>query len=120
MCKKVSNSKEDQEHMVLTLGGDQKPSWRRIEGTTRNYCPLTKGSCINGFVYYGAWTPIRFMDRVVVCFDVRSEKLSFIELPSRNNIDWEGTSALIDYKGKLANVNVHLSRDGVFYEFDIW
>ena len=41
MCKIVSTSGEYQEHMVLTLGDDKKPSWRHIEGTTMDNIPFT-------------------------------------------------------------------------------
>ena len=57
MCKIVSTSGEYQEHMVLTLGDDKKPSWRHIEGTTMDNIPFTlwqresvsMGFCIMAF-----------------------------------------------------------------------
>ncbi|KAG7593470.1 F-box associated interaction domain [Arabidopsis thaliana x Arabidopsis arenosa] len=119
MRKKVSNFEDDQEHMVLTLGGDKTPSWRHIEGITQNYHPLTKGICINGFVYYGASTPRSNLSKIIVCFDVRSERLSFIKLPSMDGIYWYSTSTLINYKGKLANVNIVNSCDK-YLVFDLW
>lgn len=125
MCKLFPNSEDDQEHMVLTLGGDQEPSWRHIEGTSRSYLPLTKGICIDGFVYYGALTPTPSKkNRVIVCFDVRSERLSFINLPAlAEHVHWGSTSTLINYKGKLANIintNACSYEDRHYNNFDLW
>ncbi|EOA14705.1 hypothetical protein CARUB_v10027982mg [Capsella rubella] len=110
LCKKMfSYPDEDQGHMVLTLGGDKTHTWRQIEGAPQNYLPRSEGICINGFVYYRAWTPDS--SRLLVCFDVRLEKLSIIKLKISC---WDdSTSALINYKGELAHVVI----GGCFLDF---
>ncbi|VVA93129.1 unnamed protein product [Arabis nemorensis] len=102
LCKTVSNLKE--EHKILTIRADRRSSWRHVEGTTLNYHPLTNTICINGFVYYGASTHLQDKSRVIVCFDVRSERLSFI-IPHwwACGIEWKLT--LTNYKGKLAIID---------------
>ncbi|CAH2034610.1 unnamed protein product [Thlaspi arvense] len=73
------------EHLVLTLKGDKtKYAWRQIQGGDNNippYSPLTMRIWINGKVYYGAWPPKQGMNPVIMCFDVRSEKITFIRAP---------------------------------------
>ncbi|EOA28426.1 hypothetical protein CARUB_v10024633mg [Capsella rubella] len=102
MCKKIfTKPDEDKDHIVLTLGGGKTHTWRQIKGPNHHYSPVTRGICMNGFVYYLAWTPD--ISRVVVCFDVRSEKLSIIKLELSASACWaDSTSALINYKGELA------------------
>ncbi|XP_010468627.2 PREDICTED: F-box protein At2g15640-like [Camelina sativa] len=73
---------------ILTLE-DGDLTWRRIK------CPIrhdikSDGVCINGVLYYLGNTS----DYVIVCFDVRSEKFTFIDV--------ERFCRLINYKGKLA------------------
>ncbi|CAA7014211.1 unnamed protein product [Microthlaspi erraticum] len=125
MCKVLPTSEDVQEHMVLTLGGgDQEPTWRHIEGTCRKYVPITKGICIDGFVYYGAMTPTPcHTDKVIVRFDVRSERLSFINLPApAKHVHWGFTSSLINYNGKLAHINNTNARsyEDRHYDFVLW
>ncbi|KAH0867812.1 hypothetical protein HID58_074834, partial [Brassica napus] len=64
------------DHKVLTLGGG---SWRHIEGTPGPYEAISVGVCVNGVIYYGARNSADFRNPVMVCFDVRTEKLSFIQ-----------------------------------------
>ncbi|XP_010521608.1 PREDICTED: putative F-box protein At1g32420 [Tarenaya hassleriana] len=78
---------------VLTLGDRE---WRRIEGVS-SHVPTIAGRCINGVLFYGT----RFGDvRVIVSFDVKSERINFITAPN----DGVGIHyrCLTDYKGKLA------------------
>ncbi|EOA28361.1 hypothetical protein CARUB_v10024565mg [Capsella rubella] len=111
LCKKMfTKPDEDEDHIVLTLGAGKTHTWRQIKGPPHHYAPLTRGICINGFVYYLAWTPD--LPRVVVCFDVRSEKLSIIKLTLSACWD-DSTSALINYKGELAYIII----DGCFLDF---
>lgn len=110
------------EHLVLTLKGDKrKYSWRQIQGNYYSippYSPVTMRVCIRGKVYYGAWTPKFGMEPVIVCFDVRSEKLTFIKAPSRDVLFWQSDSLLLEYKGKLASI-VRYPFD-IFDSFDLW
>ncbi|XP_019087731.1 PREDICTED: F-box protein At2g16450-like [Camelina sativa] len=90
-------------HRILTFraGGLR---WRKIK------CPLrhdikSDGVCINGVLYYlggdrnlSGWSQNKSQnvksDYVIVCFDVRSERFTFIYV--------ERICRLINYKGKLA------------------
>ncbi|XP_010480776.1 PREDICTED: F-box protein At1g30790-like [Camelina sativa] len=101
---------------VLTLGGGES-SWTRNRFTSPPHFTVTKSKCINGFVYYAAWTPTRTKSPVIVCFDVRYERLSFIKAPMAV-VCWEGESILIEYKAKLASVARHPHAD--FRSFDLW
>ncbi|XP_019099284.1 PREDICTED: F-box protein At1g30790-like [Camelina sativa] len=105
-------------HEVLTLGGGGGPSsWTRTKVTSPPYFAVTKSVCINGIVYYGAWSPRNRKDPVIMCFDVRFETISFIKAPLPV-VCWEGESILIEYKGKLASVARNPYAD--FRSFDLW
>ncbi|XP_010462998.1 PREDICTED: F-box protein At1g30790-like [Camelina sativa] len=103
-------------HEVLTLGGDSS-SWTRSKVTSPPYYTVTKTISINGFVFFGAWTPTRDKNPVIVCFDVRHESISFIKAPV-DVVYWEGESILIDYKGKLAAITRHPYHH--FSSFNFW
>ncbi|XP_019096787.1 PREDICTED: F-box protein At2g15640-like [Camelina sativa] len=84
-------------HKILTFEEDGDLMWRRIK------CPLrhdikSDGVCINGVLYYLAETSecahVMTSEYMIVCFDVRSEKFTFIDV--------ERFCRLINYKGKLA------------------
>ncbi|WZZ59504.1 hypothetical protein YC2023_059611 [Brassica napus] len=49
-----------------------------------------------------------------------SGKLSFIKLTRKQSINWGGTSTLINYTRKLANVTVLSHLDDIYYVFDLW
>ncbi|EOA37545.1 hypothetical protein CARUB_v10011783mg [Capsella rubella] len=109
-------------HEVIRLGGgggglEPSSSWTSYRFASPPYMAVTKSICINGFVYYAAWTPTRTTNPVIVCFDVRSERLSCIKAP-RPVVWWEGDSILIEYKGKLASIARHPYSD--FSTFDLW
>ncbi|KAL1205032.1 putative F-box protein [Cardamine amara subsp. amara] len=53
------NRNQHLEHKVLTLGVQ---GWRHIQDTISPYSPVSSGVCINGFVYYGAYSPDRPMN----------------------------------------------------------
>ncbi|XP_020869783.1 F-box only protein 12-like [Arabidopsis lyrata subsp. lyrata] len=95
------------DHYILTLGSG-KLRWRKIQ------CPFThelfEGRiCINGVLYYSAEHSDSDGRRscVLVCFDVRSEKFKFI---GARNCHYQ----LINYKGKLCEINVEYAYDGRF------
>jgi len=95
----VPSRKRNLEHKVLTLGGGGQ-GWRHIEVTNAPFSPVTVGVSIDGFVYYGAYSPTPPMNPVLVCFDVRSEKISFIKAPN-DVLQWGYEAIFIEYKGKL-------------------
>ncbi|VYS51872.1 unnamed protein product [Arabidopsis thaliana] len=80
---------------ILTLE-DGDLTWRRIK------CPVPQpgikgdGICINGVLYFLAVRRELGFDYVIVCFDVRSEKFTYIDV--------ERICRLINYKGKLAMI----------------
>ncbi|XP_019087514.1 PREDICTED: F-box protein At3g49450-like [Camelina sativa] len=92
-----------EEHQVLTLGV-RNLSWRKIECSLPHY-PISAGICINGVLYYIAdqnrTTPRPRFPKpyTVVCFDVLSEKFTFINQALDNKVEWSST--LINYTGKL-------------------
>ncbi|KAH0917880.1 hypothetical protein HID58_025540 [Brassica napus] len=100
-------------HEVIKLGGGGGGESRNMV-TSPPYSPLTNRLCINGFIYFGAWAPRPRMNPVIVCFDVRHEKISFIKMPK----DVLSYSVLIEYKGKLASVVRHQPLS--FRSFDLW
>ncbi|CAA7047063.1 unnamed protein product [Microthlaspi erraticum] len=104
-------------HEVITLGGGGVVS--RKQFTSLPHYPMTKGICINGFLYYGAWTSgLGGTTPVFVCFDVRHESLSFITTP-KDFLVWEGHLVLIEYKGKLACIVKEYPLKH-FNSFDLW
>ncbi|ESQ33804.1 hypothetical protein EUTSA_v10007869mg [Eutrema salsugineum] len=89
-------------HQVITVGARGVVE-SRSEITSPPYCSLTSGICINGFIYYGACAPTLGTTPVIVSFDVRHERLSFITAPE-DVLVWKSCSILIEYRGKLASI----------------
>lgn len=88
------SDQDSEQPRVLTLGAQE--SWRIISKTFPNHMPSRIGLCVNGILYYRA-----FLDeRVIMCFDVRTEKLDNIEFPMECSIfkDYD----IINYEGRLA------------------
>ncbi|KAJ4903402.1 F-box protein [Raphanus sativus] len=86
-------------HQVLTLGTN-KLSWRMLECCIPHYCSH-KWICINGVIYYEApdnWSSVPCM---VACFDLSSEKLSFVNFMETTSRNMPGSTTLINYNGKL-------------------
>ncbi|KAG2304869.1 hypothetical protein Bca52824_033520 [Brassica carinata] len=93
------------EGCVLTLGSAQE-SWRRIK-TKHKHCVTSYSThhvCINGVVYYKAYTDQTESVCIIMSFDVRSQELHVIKLPW-NKIG--GTGILASYEGRLACVKVN-------------
>lgn len=99
------------EHRVCTLGNSEQKQWRRINGGQPHF-PFTESVCINGFVYYRAYTRMMNPGKMVLAaFDVGREEFSFIPLP----YDWVDpgkNSVLIECDGKLGLVNYHELKHG--------
>ncbi|KAJ0239689.1 F-box domain-containing protein [Hirschfeldia incana] len=109
-------------HEVLRLGRGGVVVSRTLV-TSPPYQTITKGLCINGFIYYGASVPNQEANPVfVVCFDVRYERvLSFIPTP-KQVLFWKAFTSLIEYKGKLAVVVPNCQGLGSpsFDRFNLW
>ncbi|XP_018468804.1 F-box protein DOR-like isoform X2 [Raphanus sativus] len=89
------NSEEPQ---VLTLGL-RNLAWRKIECSISHLYLQIDWICVNGVIYYVAVLngPPRGMK--IVCFDVRSEKFSFIN--KAKDMALCSRSAIVNYKGAL-------------------
>jgi len=87
-----------QEHFVFTLSSQQK-KWRKIDITKEEdpYRHMKGGICIDGAIHYGV------LYRKIARFDVRTEKIEFIQGPEDFNAI-SCYSTLINYQGKLACV----------------
>ncbi|CAF1865826.1 hypothetical protein YC2023_055091 [Brassica napus] len=86
-------------HQVLTLG-TKNLSWRMVECCIPHNCS-DKWICISGVIYYEApdnWASMRSM---VVCFDLRSEKLSFVNFMETSSKEMPVSTTLINYNDKL-------------------
>ena len=107
-------------HEVITLGRGGVVS--RTHLTSPPYYRVTRGRCINGFMYYGAYAPWESKTPVFVCFDVRNERiLSFITTPPEVLV-WRAFTSLIEYKGKPAVVVPNCLRvsGSSFNCFNLW
>ncbi|KAL1218860.1 putative F-box protein [Cardamine amara subsp. amara] len=95
LCITMSYNRHEKPQ-VLTLGSG-KLSWRKIECSFTHYPKGDiNGICINGVLYYIAYIENSY--NKIICFDVRSEKFSFIEIQNAELL------TLINYKGKLGVV----------------
>ncbi|KAL0718649.1 hypothetical protein Bca4012_067972 [Brassica carinata] len=103
---------------VLTLGTGEL-SWRQLRCSTLHY-PLDEngicenGICIDGVLFYPAL--IQHRKHMIVCFDVRSEKFSFIGVDDVLGLPIHRYLVLINYDGKLG-VNFC---DIAYKHFELW
>ncbi|XP_010513500.1 PREDICTED: putative F-box protein At5g52620 [Camelina sativa] len=109
----ISNS-SDGEGNILTLGTG-KMSWSMIQGRLNHYRPRSGGICINGVLYYITFGNVA----KIVCFDVRYEKLSFLDADSTTRIISK-TTKLIHYKGRLGMISLYCYRRPVNFELRLW
>ncbi|XP_010473972.2 PREDICTED: F-box protein At3g61340-like [Camelina sativa] len=123
-------------HHILTLGTGKSLSWRMIKCDIPHYGAgvgpsdyghVYDGICINGVLYYLAVLSecfLRFRD--IVCFDVRSEKFSYIERAKDMEGKLESTdgelveSVLVNYKGKLAMLQRNYSSKDLYTGIKMW
>ncbi|XP_019087260.1 PREDICTED: putative F-box protein At4g38870 [Camelina sativa] len=87
------------EIMVLTLESSGSSAWRMFQGTIPPHSPLSEQLCINGVLYYQAFTGTKLNECAIMSFDVRSEKIDLIKGPCSN---FRSFSKLTTYEGKLA------------------
>ncbi|CAA7061258.1 unnamed protein product [Microthlaspi erraticum] len=88
----------DGEFRILTLG-TAKLSWKKIQCPSTHKTSSLRGICIDGVLYYIAYDET-FYKKMIVCFDVRSERFKFLE--GEDLYD-----QLINYKGKLGACKVY-------------
>ncbi|CAH8338668.1 unnamed protein product [Eruca vesicaria subsp. sativa] len=95
-----------EEILVLTLrSSTHQDSWRTMMNIQDNYIiphhsPVSDELCINGVLYYQAFTGTKLNESAIMSFDVRSEKLAIIKGPCT----FRTFSKLTSYEGKLAVV----------------
>ncbi|KAL0873574.1 hypothetical protein Bca101_023279 [Brassica carinata] len=90
----------DNTHRVLTLGPGKR-FWRPVEHKFHFVKNPNKSReiCINGVLYFGAWFE---RSSTIVCFNVGSEKFSFIYTYEDMSRSYYGDYlTLFNYKGKL-------------------
>ncbi|KAF8114957.1 hypothetical protein N665_0030s0006 [Sinapis alba] len=98
LCMTSSDYERPNTHQVLTLESGKRV-WRKVEDKFH----FVKGSrirgeiCINGVLYFGASFG---QSSRIVCFDVTSEKFSFIKTDEDMALGYP-CSTLFNYKGKL-------------------
>lgn len=90
------------EYRILTLG-TQKLSWRRKECCVP-HCPVHNEICINGLLYYRANGDGFTKATMIVCFDFRSEKFSFMKVTENFSRAVDHKATLINYNGKLGSL----------------
>ncbi|KAF8104887.1 hypothetical protein N665_0166s0068 [Sinapis alba] len=118
-CERPYSQKAEQ-HQVLTLGTG-KMNWRMIECSVTHY-PQSQDSeiCIDGVLYYLAVGSGSWKTSMMVCFEIRFEKLKFIVDEAFKDI--KSPSTLINYKGKLGILHPNASgfMDGISSGFVLW
>ncbi|WZZ55039.1 hypothetical protein YC2023_055146 [Brassica napus] len=82
-------------HQVLTLGTN-KLSWRFVECCIP-HLSSSKWMCISGVLYYAAAAYSSYERTMVACFDLRSEKFSFVNFSRA----MPSSTTLVNYNGKL-------------------
>lgn len=87
---------------VFTLGTKPK-SWRPINGSVP-HGTRSNGLCVDGFVYYIAYTGTGWMQLSLMRFDLKSEKIDvFARVSEDIRAFWrQGPLTLINYHGKVA------------------
>ncbi|XP_023633388.1 LOW QUALITY PROTEIN: putative F-box protein At5g52620 [Capsella rubella] len=118
---KITYSRYGSEEQVLTLG-TRKVSWRKVQCPVIHYPPIKEGKCINGVLYY--ITAFHYQYKVVKigCFDVRYERLRFLEEDSttRNISCCSSPIKLINYKGKLGVISWNWDSIRRVFELCLW
>ncbi|XP_010507748.1 PREDICTED: F-box/LRR-repeat protein At3g03360-like [Camelina sativa] len=108
---KRSRTDIKQEHLVLTvLGSRSQPrSWRRVENPPGEpYTDVQGGICINGSIYYGVGDTKKIAE-----FDLRSERMMFINAPAKDDIkSWN----FINHQGELGVIKC----DYLYNEMRVW
>ncbi|CAN6996768.1 unnamed protein product [Brassica rapa subsp. trilocularis] len=105
------------DHQVLTLRGSGKMTWRKAECGIPHFPPNPDFVCIRGVLYYAARASSG--GYMIVCFDVISEKYSFVKFTEREKY----FATLINFQGKLASLMVHpnpLFISGTSKSFEMW
>ncbi|EOA34872.1 hypothetical protein CARUB_v10022454mg [Capsella rubella] len=106
-------SEPSEKYQVYTVGSREE-SWRRIK-CKRDHQPYTEGLFKGEALYYGAHDT-NSNKSLVMCFNLRSETFSVIELPNQVNFFRRGWD-LVNYYGKVALSIIDNQDNGVL---SIW
>ncbi|VYS62331.1 unnamed protein product [Arabidopsis thaliana] len=102
------------QHQVFPLGVKKKP-WRMIDYTTP-HGPVLNSVCIDGVLYYVAFTGEDLSQLSLMRFDLGSEKLDlFTSLPADFPAAFLHGFTLMRYKGKVA-----LATKTLFIGIEVW
>ncbi|KAL9286449.1 F-box protein [Arabidopsis thaliana] len=102
------------QHQVFTLGVKKKP-WRMTDYTTP-HGPVLNSVCIDGVLYYVAFTGEDLSQLSLMRFDLGSEKLDlFTSLPADFPAAFLHGFTLMRYKGKVA-----LATKTLFNGIEVW
>ncbi|EFH48863.1 hypothetical protein ARALYDRAFT_489981 [Arabidopsis lyrata subsp. lyrata] len=102
------------QHQVVTLGIEKK-QWRMIDYRTP-HGPVLNSVCIDGVIYYVAFTGTDLSQLSLMRFDLGSEKLDlFTSLSADFPAAFLHGFNLMSYKGKVA-----LATKTSFNEFEVW
>uniref|UniRef100_A0A0D3C2W9 F-box associated beta-propeller type 3 domain-containing protein n=1 Tax=Brassica oleracea var. oleracea TaxID=109376 RepID=A0A0D3C2W9_BRAOL len=93
--------------------------WSRVSGVSN---VARKWICISGVIYYAASSHSYSLISMVACFDLRSEKLSFIKFMETFSKEMHHSATIVNYNGKLGLL---MSRDfGLVHRanasFELW
>ncbi|RID66831.1 hypothetical protein BRARA_D01946 [Brassica rapa] len=100
-------------HHVLTLG-TKKLTWRLVECCIPHRSS-SKWICISGVLYYTATEG--YWSSMVVCFDLNSEKFTFVNFMKASGKEMHGSTTLINYNGKLGLL---MSEDTTSKSLELW
>lgn len=87
------------QHQLLTLG-TERLSWRSVECCVPHR-PSSNWICISGVLYYIATAGKHMLESIIVCFDLSSEKFSFVNLMKTFCIEMLDLTTMVNYNGKL-------------------
>uniref|UniRef100_A0A0D3BKX8 F-box domain-containing protein n=1 Tax=Brassica oleracea var. oleracea TaxID=109376 RepID=A0A0D3BKX8_BRAOL len=117
LCVTFSRDERPKTHQVLTLESGKRV-WRTVEHKFyfEDNFKMSGDVCIDGVLYFGAAVGRSSM---IVCFDVGSEKFSFINTNEDMRIQYPclaGSLTLFNYKGKLG---IRQDSDNMFCENEL-
>ncbi|XP_010425323.1 PREDICTED: F-box protein At1g30790-like [Camelina sativa] len=106
MCKRGRRDIK-QEHLVFTLRSEQQLTWRYIDITGEPYTDVQGGICINGAIYY------KVGHTKIARFDIRRERIMFIEVPKDDITSWVSTN----HQGKFGGIEYD---DNLYEMMRVW
>ncbi|CAA7061287.1 unnamed protein product [Microthlaspi erraticum] len=112
---KVLSIERGGRYRIMTLETGNM-SWRKIQYPAKHNI-LREGICINGVLYYLAYTYDDTSSVKIVCFDVRSEKFKVIDTCV---YEWPRRLININYKGKFGWTDLEYDSAKEAYKLYMW